>query len=500
MSQRRVFTASFTQETNSFCIVKADLARFKAGGYFEGDEIPARFSGTRSGVGAVLDLADEFNWSLTHPIAANAAPSGPVTAHAYQHVTDILIRGLKEALPVDGVLLVLHGAMIADGVADAEADIISKVRQAVGPSIPIAVSFDLHGNVSATTASLCDIVSSYRTTPHVDSYETAERAGRILQSAMNGEISPKVAYAQGPLFYGLDAGRTISGEGPMVDILQLAEVARQDNPDLLDIAINAGFDWSDKACIGPSVLVTTKGDIESAQKAADELIEFAWKTRQTKTIELLSIEEVIRQAEVAPTGNGPLLIGDYTDCPGGGGNGDGTALLKALIESNVKDAVLSSIPDEQSVKACWEAGVGGTVSLQLGGKLDPRFGGGPLKVDAATVLALSDGNVTRKGAFSTGTVTSYGPSCLVQIRGVKVIIATHRVQIDDREQFRIFGIDPETTNVLACKAMNHFRADFEPISRKLLYVETGGVVSFNYKELPFKNVRRPVWPLDEVKA
>jgi len=487
------------QETNSFSIVAADMQRFIAGRTYEGEQVARALKGTRHGLGAVFDLAAEFGWTLSSPLAADAAPSGPVTADAFQYYSAKIINGLRAAMPVDGVILILHGAMIAEGVDDAEAELLRQVRGLIGKDIPVAVTFDLHGNVSADTARMCDIVSSYRTTPHVDNYETAERAGRLLQRAMNGDIKPKVAYSQGPMFYALDAGRTITGKGPMVEVLKLADAAMDADAEILDIAINVGFDWSDKKCIGPSVLVTTSGAKAKAQDIANNLIKFAWDTREQKTIRLVPIDEVIRIAEEPSSGSGPLLIGDYTDCPGGGGNGDGTALLKALLESKVEDAVVCSIPDPESARACIEAGVGATIPLNLGGKLDPRFGGTPLKV-AAKVLATSEhGDVVRKGIFSNGTVTSYGPSCLVQIGRVKVIVATHRVQVDDLEQFRIFGVEPTKTNVLACKAMNHFRANFEPISRKLVYVETGGVVSFNYKDLPFKNVRRPVWPLDEVE-
>lgn len=137
------------------------------------------------------------------------------------------------------------------------------------------------------------------------------------------------------------------------------------------------------------------------------------------------------------------------------------------------------------------------MQLELGGKIDPKFGGGPVAL-TGTVKAISDGNVVRRGPYYTGTTIAYGPSCLVQVGEIKIIVATNRVQIDDREQFRIFGIQPETTNVLVCKAVNHFRADFEKIGRQLIYVESGGIMSTNFAQFPFKNVRRPIWPLDDL--
>jgi microcystin degradation protein MlrC len=498
MSPFKVFSASIMHESHSFCILPASLARFhEAGGYKRDDEIPKAFRGTRTEWGAVFDLADEFGWQVVHPLYANTMPTGPVTREAYEHFSDVILSGLRRAMPVDGLLLPLHGAMLTEHVDDAEGEFLRRIRDIVGPAIPIAVTLDLHANVGPALARHANIVSTYRTTPHVDLYETAQRAGRLLQRAMNGEIRPTVAYAQGRMFNSLDQGRTISGKGPMVDILAKAKAILAREPNILDIGINAGFDWSDKANVGSSVLVTGEGRNPRYQRVADELIEFAWQTRKDKTIELLPLDQAMRIAKEPSNGKGPLLIGDYTDCPAGGGMGDGTNLLKAMIDAGIEDAVLGAISDPAAAEMACKAGIGATVTLKLGGKYDPSFGGKPIEV-TGRVLAVSDGNAVRKGPFATGTIAAFGRSCLVQVGTVKVIIASVRNQIDDREQFRIFGIDPERVNVLACKAMNHFRADFEKMGRRLIYADSGGITSFDWKRYPYKRVRRPVWPLDDI--
>jgi microcystin degradation protein MlrC len=491
-----IFIAGVMHETHSFCQLSATLDRFKAtGGYLRDGEIPRVLRGTRTEMGAIFDLADRYHWRLIHPLFASTTPSGPVTEEAFEHFSEVILTSLKQAESIDGVLLVLHGAMVTDHVEDAEAELLRRVRGIVGQGKPIAVTLDPHANIGPGLAMYADIVSTYRTTPHVDQYETALRAGELLQRAVRGEINPKVSYAQRPMFYGLDQGRTISGHGPMVDILAKAKSILDNEPDILEISINAGFDWSDKKNVGCSVLVTGNGSTSRAQLIANELIDFAWETRSVKTIELLPLDDVIRIARESPQGPGPLLIGDYTDCPAGGGMGDGTTLLKAMIDGGLEGAVMGAITDPESVRMAMNAGPGTDVEFNLGGKLDPRFGGGPLQV-MGRVLVVSDGVAIRKGPFATGVKASFGPSCLIEIAGVKVIVATHRVQIDDREQFRIYGIDPEHVNVLACKAMNHFRADFEKIGRRLIYAESGGLVSTNWSQFPYQKVRRPIWPLD----
>lgn len=497
VNRLRVFAASFMHETHSFSPVKADLETFRRADYYLGDEIAKHYRGTRHEFGAVFDLAEQFSWELVHPVAAFTMPSGTVTREAYEHVAKIIVDGLKAGGRFDGILLALHGAMATEHVEDAEAELIRRVRDIVGPDVPIAVTLDIHANVGPDLARYANIVSTYRTTPHVDIYDTAERAGMLLQKAMLGEHRPTLAYAQRPTFNSLDMGRTITGRGPMVDILAKAKSLIDIHKEILDISINAGFDWSDKKNIGSSILVTHDGAPALAQTIADKLIEFAWATRAEKTVTLLSVDEVVEIALKPAEGKGPLLIGDYTDCPGGGAAGDGTNLLSALLKAPVKDVAFASIADPEAAQAGIAAGVGGKVRLELGGKIDPRFGGGPIAIEGV-VKSVSDGLVVRKGAYYTGTTTSYGPSCVIRVGEVSIIVATNRVQIDDREQFRIFGIEPESTNILVCKAVNHFRADYEKIGRRLIYAESGGIMSINFKQFPFRNVRRPIWPLDDI--
>ena len=494
---RKVFSASVMHETHTFCITPTTLDRFRETCYLRDAEIPAAMRGTRGEGGAVFALADEYGWTLVHPVAAFAQPAGKVTDDAFEHFAGLIIDSLRRALPIDGVLLPLHGAMVTDGYDDAEGELLARIRAVIGRDIPVAVSLDLHANATEDMARHADIITTYRTTPHIDMYETAERAGRLLERTMRGEIRPKIYRAQAPVMFGIDEGRTITGWGPMIEMKAKVKEAEATVPGVLDIGVNAGFAWADTPFTGPSVLVTGDGEASRYQALADQLIRHAWETRGVYTIDFLPIAEGIRIAREPRSGPGPLLIGDYTDNPGGGGHGDGTSFLKALLESDVEDAVVGHIADPESARIGRAAGIGATVTLDLGGKTDPRFGGTPLKV-TGKVAALADGIYTRKGTYATGTAGTIGPSFLLDLGRVRVIVSSIKSQIDDREQFRIFGIEPEKTNVLLCKASNHFRADFEPISRKLIYVDSGGIVSRNFAQFDYRKVRRPIWPLDPI--
>jgi microcystin degradation protein MlrC len=491
-----VFAASVMHETHTFSITPTTLDSFKAYQYLRDDKIPKAMRGTRSEWGAVFDLAEEFGWKMVHPLSAIAQPSGKVTADAFAQMLDIITSGLKAALPVDGVLLPLHGSMVAESHDDAEGEILKRVRDLVGGKVPIAVSLDLHANATEEMAALADIITTYRTTPHIDMYEAAERAGRLLQRAMKGEIRPSVSLANRPVLSGLDRGRTIAGYGPMIDMLKMVKQAEAEEAGVLEIGVNAGYAWSDVPFTGPTVLVTGDGRRPAYKDLAERLAEHIWTTRGKDTVHLISMEETIAiAAEKRPAGAGPLLIGDYTDNPGGGGHGDGTNLIRALIDAGIDDVVVGTMADPESAQIGLKAGVGATVTIDLGGKIDPRFGGTPIRL-TGKVAAVSDGIYVRTGKFATGTTGTMGPSFLLDLGNIRIIVATHRTQIDDREQFRIYGVEPEHANVLACKAMNHFRADFEPMSRKLIYVDSGGICSLDYNQFPWTKLRRPIWPLD----
>ncbi|MER9203857.1 M81 family metallopeptidase [Mesorhizobium sp. M0933] len=492
----KVFAATIIHESNTFNIVPTTLDDFQKYEYLEGEAIDGAMRGTRSEWGAILDLADEFGWQLVAPLAAIGDAGGKVTDQAFDHMMGIITRAFERAMPVHGVILPLHGAMVTESHDDAEGEILRQVRAIVGREVPIAVTLDMHANATEDMASLANIITTYRTTPHIDLYETAERAGRLLQRAMLGEIKPSVTLANRPVLSGLDHGRTIAGQGPMVEMLARVREAEAQTPGVLDIGVNAGFDFADVPFTGPTVLVTGDGVRPEYREVAERLADFIWDSRGREAVQLLTMEETISIArEAAPPGSGPLLIGDYTDNPGGGANGDATNLVRALIAAGIKGVAVGTIADPESAAAGLKAGIGATVTVDLGGKKDPRFGGTPIRL-TGTVGAVSDGIYVRKGGYMTGTKCYMGPSFRLDLDGIQIIVASNPTQIDDREQFRIYGIEPERMNILACKAMNHFRTDFEPIARRLIYVDAGGLCSLNFKQFPWKKLRRPIWPLD----
>lgn len=493
-ARKRVFACGISHESHSFSKVLTTLGDFAVTGPDGFD--PDAFRGTRSTEGGIVEAAQACGWDLQFPFFAHATSGGPLASATFEALTGALVDALHALGPVDGIVLALHGSMYAEHVPDCEGEILERVRAVIGPTTPIALSLDLHAKVTDRMAALANLLTSFRTTPHVDMYETSHRACHLLDQTMRGIVAPRLYVGRLPMLAGMDMGRTIDPDGPM-SRLQAKARELEASGRVIDIALNAGFYYGDVAEAGPSVVVTGNGDDPAYQQIADTLIREAWDTREYVSISHMSVTDAVARARGEGPGPGPILLVDYTDGPAGGAYGDGTTLMRALLDADLPGTVIGPITDPEAVQAALAAGVGSSATLQVGGKVDPEAGGGPVRM-AATVCLANDGRYVRKGPFSTGTVGEFGPSVLLEHGNCRVIVTSKRVQPEDREQYRIFGIDPEVANVIALKGINHFRADFEPIARSMHFVDSGCLIAVDFTRFPFQRVRRPIWPLDDI--
>jgi microcystin degradation protein MlrC len=489
---RRILSAEISHETNTFSILPTTLSLYKARRYYRGEEIPKALFGTRTEIGAHLDAAKKYGWKLMQPIAAAATPGGKTPAEDWAHLSGAVIDACQEG-PFDGVLLSLHGAMAAEDQDDAEGDLLRRLREKLGPEIPIAVSLDLHANVSDAMARLANIVIAYRTYPHVDQYERGMEAADLLQRAMNGEIRPCSHAWRGPVLEGLDYGRTQGG--PMSRIQAHADQLREKNPGILAISVCAGFVWADIPDAGPSVTITANGDASRFQGVAEELMKDIWETRHEITVPLYSLREGMAEAGKETKAGRPLILADFTDNPGSGGYGDSVRLLEAMIQANLNNAAFGCVPDPEAAQKCISAGVGREVKIALGAKIDPQTYGPSLMVQG-TIEKVTDGVFIAQGPMSKGVRLSMGPTAVVRCGGVRVLVTTHNMQVYDLQVFQSQGIDPRTCSTVAVKSWHHFRAAFEPISRGVMLVDSGGLASRDLKRFTYRKVRRPIYPLD----
>jgi len=495
---KRVLTARFMHETNTFSRVKTDMAEWRRRDFHRDNEIPTAFRGTRSALGATFEAADKFGWILIHPISANANPSGIVTDDAFDQIGGAILAAAGNQSPIDGVLLHLHGAMVVDSHEDGEGELLARLRRVIGPDLPVVATLDLHANVTRQMADHASALIAFRTYPHVDQYERAWQGAELLERAMRGEVRPRTVIARRKMIYGLDRGRHQAG--PMAELIARGDVLEQSG-EALAVSICAGFSRANIRDVGPSVTVTVdaaaEGASPGAQAIAEEFMDHAWATRDYESFKLLSVAEAVARAREGKPGDRPLVVADYTDNPGGGGYGDATAFLRGLVEAGIERVAFHAICDGAAVADGMRNGIG-PATLTIGGKTDPAMGGGPLTL-SGEITTIANGKFIAYGPMGGGLERDYGPSLVFRVGGVDIVLITNNGQAVDLGQFTSLGVDPARYATVAVKSMQHFRAAFEPIAREVILVDTGALCSEIYTPELFDKVPRPVWPLDPIE-
>lgn len=490
----RILIGQIKHETNTFSRLPTTLDSYDKRVLAYGEDMFRQLGGTRTEIGGYMEAAKKYGWELIPTVAGDATPSGKVTAEAWAKLSGTIVDGLEKAGKVDGILLALHGAMVTETVDDGEGDLLKRLRQRVGPDVPIFATLDLHANVTDAMAENANALIAYRTYPHIDHIERATQAAELMRRTLAGEIRPVSAVARRATLDALDHGRTHADPqdaGPMDRVLAAAG-ALEGKDDILAVSVHAGFQAADIHDSGPSVAVCADGDRAKAKAVAERMMDLVWDTRGQSTVAHSDLASAM--AEAKQMGDKPLVIADFTDNPGGGGYGDATRLLGAMIEAKLVNAAFHSINDPEAVKIGQQAGKGATVTLALGGKVDPIFGA-PLNV-TGVVQNLTEGSFICDGPMHKGVRLAHGPTMVLKIGGIEVVVTSNRLQTIDRQAFLSQGIDPRTKSVIVVKSSQHFRAAFGPIARKVILADGGALTSHDLKLFPYKNLRRPIWPLD----
>ncbi len=491
-----VLSAEFAHETNTFSRVPTGYDKFMARSRcLAGDEAIAARGHANTELAGFLDAARTHNWRLIHVLSASANPGGPVTQDAFERLAGPIVEAAqRHRHEIHGIALGLHGAMVTTQFEDGEGELLRRLRAVVGPDLPIAITLDLHANVTKAMCAQADIIVSYQTYPHTDMRRTGLQAGNILQRAMAGEIRPVTLRASLPMLGETTGGRT--DKGPMLQWLARARACEDQEPDVFAVSLNAGFSHADIAEVGPSVLVTCQGELTRHQAVADGIADAMWEARHTTLTDYLTAEQAAARAVDWPAGRAPLVVADYSDNPGGGAYGDSTTLLAALLKAGVVGACFGPMVDPAVAQRLQQHAVGDTVDIELGGKTDPRFGGGPLAL-WARVLWRGDGAYTGDGPMIGGQQRSWGLTAVVQVDGIEILVVTNAAQMWDLQQFKAFGIDPQAKRVVALKSAQHFRAAFEPIAGEVIVCDSGALCAPDCTVLPYQKVPRPIFPLDQ---
>ena len=485
----RAVIAMMEHETNTFSPVPTPLSRFGSPDVATGKEVYRRFKGTGTGLGGFLAVADAEGMEIVTPIAANAAPSRPVDAHAYTTICDAICEAV--AAGCDVCFLDLHGAMVTETTDDGEGALLGRIRS-LAPDLPIAVSFDLHANITRDIVDNCSVLVGYKTYPHIDMYEAGEHAGRIMVRALNGEVTPVMAWGQRPILaQTLRMGHDDDPMGPMI------RMARQEEAGgLLAASVFGGFPLADFHDAGLSVVTVADGDAPAAEAACERMLDEAWRQKDEWIFHSEPLGETIARAKQIT--EGPVVLLDHADNSASGGTQDTMAVLKEVIDQGLEDVAMFGICDPAAVDAMTAAGVGNEITIDLGGKMAmPEIGldGAPLRL-TGKVRAVTDGDFIITVPMGRGTTESMGKTAVLDTGTVQIVVCSSHTEPFDLGCFRSVGIEPTAKRYLILKSRIHYRAGFSAIARHEIPCNGVGVTSSDNSLFTFKKVRRPIYPLD----
>jgi microcystin degradation protein MlrC len=498
----RIAIGGFQHETNTFAPSKADYAAFEAGGGWPGvkygEPIFGAVEGANIPAAGAIQALRALNHTMVGTAWAAASPSAHVTADAFERILGGLIKNLEDAGRVDGLYLDLHGAMVSEEFEDGEGEILRRVRELAGPRVPIVASLDLHANVTRAMVETVDAMVAYRTYPHIDMADTGARAARLLDQMLKSGDRLEGG------FHTLDYLTGISSQCSFIEPCKslYAELGKLEDKYNCMLSFTPGFPMADFEECGMSVF-GYGADEKSTGMAVEQLRRLVADAEKDFVLELHSAGDAVRRAKKLGEPGKPMVLADTQDNPGAGGNGDTTGLLRALIEQNAKDAVLGLLVDAPSAQRAHEAGKGASAVFSLGG-LSRIPGDSPLGGEF-TVEALGDGRFTCTGPMFKGFRMTLGNMALLRSRaapGVRVALASRKVQAADQEMFRHLGVEPRTQRILALKSSVHFRADFEPIAREVLVVKSPGPALADPAEFNWTKLRKGIRlrPLGPVRA
>ncbi|ASJ72182.1 M81 family metallopeptidase [Granulosicoccus antarcticus] len=484
----RVALAGFLHETNTFAPSKAGLEEFRSGGGYvpmvRGPELLEAFRDVNLGMSGAISVAKTQGWHLIPVLWAGAIPSAHVTQIAFEQIAEEIVSGIRDAGPLDGVFLDLHGAMVAEHIDDGEGELVRRVRAVVGPKVPIAVALDLHGNISEQMVDLVDALVGFRTYPHVDMAVTGASAARILDDMMKTGIRPAKAYRKMSYLVPIPSQSTDLAPAKKL----YAELAAVEAEGALSASLFMGFPATDTPDCGPTAIAFANTQVAADQAAERIFAAYEAAESDFNTVTYTPENAMVEAARLlAIEGRGPVVIADTQDNPGAGGVSATTGMLRAMIAADTTDAAIGLIVDPATAQAAHDAGQGATAQFNIGG-----HPGLPDEVPVSTmaiVESLSDGRLRATGPYYGGTHLDLGLSACLRIGGVRVVVTSQIAQMADREMFRFIGVAPEEQSILVVKSSTHFRADFAPIARNIIVALAPGPMPFNPSKLPFTRLR-----------
>jgi microcystin degradation protein MlrC len=489
----RFVIAMMKHETNTFSPIRTDWRRFQEWGAYFGADARRAYEGTAMPMGAYLKLAREVGAEVVTPVAAEAMPSGPVEKAAYETMVNAILDAVHQGC--DAALLDLHGAMVAETTSDGEGMLLEKIR-ALAPDLPIAVTCDLHANLTETMVANCTALIGYKTYPHVDMDVVGEQVGRILLRALKGEIQPAMAWDRRPLL--AQTLRMGTDDEPMKTLIACAR--EEEARGMLAATVFGGFPLADFADAGISAICVADGDRAAAAQASRRLMDTAWDRRQEFLYRPEPLEHAVTRAKGIESG--PVLLLDHADNVGSGGTEDVMTVIREVLRQGLEDVAVAAVWDPDAVQSMARAGVGANVTLRLGGHTDMpsvKLKGAPLEI-TGRVRTLTDGEWIVRGPMYTGVKVMMGPTAVLDTGKMQIVVVSRHHEPWDIGVFTSVGIDPRTKRYLLLKSRIHYRAGFTPLGRATITLDGEGVTTSDNTKLDYVQVRRPIFPLDRLNA
>ena len=488
MGRYRIAIGSILTECNQLGGPLIDRSWFERYELCRGDEILAIDSGV---VGGMLGVLAGRGAEPVPLLYASTCPGGMIASACYAELKDDLLDRLRDCLPVDGVLLPLHGAAVAEDVDDVEGDLISTVREVVGPTVPIVGTLDLHAHVTADMVRGANALIAWETYPHCDAFTTGERGARLLLDTLDGLCRPTMAVGKVPVVTGAILGST-EGDGPFAQVMRFAK-SLEGRGGVLSTSALLVHPVLDQVGMGSGAIVVTDNDLPKASALARQTAEAYWSRRFDLEPEVYAPADAIARG-LAVEG-GPVLLVETADCCGGGAAGDSVATLRSLMEADAQGISLVPVVDPEAAEACHKAGVDGEVTLSIGHRLDPQWGE-PITVNG-TVARLGDGRFRYSGGIWNGIEGKMGPSAVLAIGEIRVLVSTHGTYDWADEQYRSMGLDASSAKfVVAKNPMNH-RLAYGPIAKAVYVLDTPGPTPATVRNVRYRKLKRPYFPLDE---
>ena len=470
----RIAIAGIIHETNTYCRDQTTTVDFQ------------QFRGTETSIGGALAICAELGIEVVPLLVVSAQPSGIVELETYQAFKAEILQGLAPQLPIDGIFLDLHGAGVVDGIHDLEGDLVQAIRDLVGPNTAITATFDLHGNITAAMVEALDGTFACHQYPHIDLHWRAREAIKLIRRMATENLKPVSYVEKLPML--MPTTTTFSGIGKARLAIMLAA---EEEPGVIDVSWFHGFPYADTPDVGINIVVTTDGDREQAARIAKGLATDLWAAREDFRAQDLSAAEAVAAAMASQAH--PVVINETSDNCGGGTPGDGTHLLKAMLDAQLERACFGFIVDPEVAQQASDAGVGATIQVELGGKYD-NLHGQPLPL-TAQVRSLHDGKLRMLAMFK-GMPLHLGKMARLVVDGIDIIVASKRSQTFDIGPFQALGIDVTAYDIVALKSSNHFRAGFTDIAAEIITADTPGLTTHKVEIFPRQFATGPLWPID----